>query len=53
MFVDTNTGSSDNYILDIATITTTIDVSVFPTGLYSVILVCDGEIQESQPLIKN
>lgn len=52
MVVNTNTGNSDNYILDAQTNSTTLDISSFPTGLYNVILVCDGEIQNSKSLIK-
>jgi len=52
MIVNTITGNSDNYILDVLTSATTIDVSSLSTGLYNVILVCDGEIQNSKNLIK-
>jgi hypothetical protein len=52
MIVNTITGHSDNYILDIQTSATTLDVSSFSTGLYNVILVCDGEVQNSKNLLK-
>jgi len=52
MLVNTNTGNSDNYILNTEENTTSIDVSSYPTGLYNIILVCNGEIQNSKTLIK-
>ncbi|MEZ4778344.1 MAG: hypothetical protein R2786_03080 [Flavobacteriaceae bacterium] len=52
MLVNTQTGSSDNYILDVTTSNTSIDISAYNTGLYSIILICDGEIQNSKTLIK-
>ncbi|MCF6308720.1 MAG: S8 family serine peptidase [Flavobacteriaceae bacterium] len=52
MMVNMNTGNSDNYILDIQETNTTIDVSAYTTGLYNIILVCDGEVQNSKTLIK-
>tara|TARA_R100000406_G_scaffold29464_1_gene19011 strand:- start:604 stop:1164 length:561 start_codon:yes stop_codon:yes gene_type:complete len=53
MVVNTQTGSSDNYILDITTTNTSIDVSAYETGLYNIVLVCDGETQNAKTLIKN
>ncbi len=53
MFVNQNSGSSDNYILDTTLNTVTINVSSYPTSLYSVILVANGEVQDSKNLIKN
>lgn len=47
-----NTGSSDNYILDVQQSNVNIDVSSYTTGLYNIILVCDGEIQNSKTLLK-
>lgn len=43
---------SDNYILDTEESSMGIDVSGLPTGLYSVILVCNGEIQSVKNLVK-
>ncbi|HPE82243.1 MAG: hypothetical protein KDC94_01710 [Aequorivita sp.] len=45
-------GTSNNYILDTTEFQTTIDISSYPTGLYSVALVCDGQIQQSKTLAK-
>jgi hypothetical protein len=53
MFVNNTTGSSNNYILDTSLAKIDIDISNYSTGLYSVILVCEGEIQSSKTLIKN
>jgi subtilisin family serine protease len=52
MVVNMNTGSSDNYILDIQQSIINIDVSTYTTGLYNIILVCNGEVQNSKTLIK-
>jgi hypothetical protein len=52
MVVNTITGNSDNYILDVLASTTTMDLSSFSTGLYNVILVCDGVIQNSKTIVK-
>ncbi|MGB3343660.1 MAG: S8 family serine peptidase [Aequorivita sp.] len=52
MVVNMNTASSDNYILDVQQSNITIDVSAYPMGLYNIILVCDGEVQNSKTLIK-
>lgn len=52
MVINMNTGNSDNYILDIQQSSTSIDVSTYTTGLYNIILVCDGEAQNSKILIK-
>lgn len=45
-------GIFNNYILDTAEFQATLDISAYPTGLYSVALVCDGEIQQSKTLVK-
>lgn len=45
--------SSNNYILNTDTSQTTIDLSNYPQGLYTVTLVCDGLIISSKNLIKN
>ncbi|MGB3342581.1 MAG: hypothetical protein WBA61_01585 [Aequorivita sp.] len=52
MIVNINTAHSDNYILDLQQSNINIDVSAYTIGLYNVILVCDGEIQNSKTLIK-
>lgn len=53
MIVNNTTGSSDNYIIDTSLATIDVDLSIYQEGLYSVILVCDGEIQSSKTLVKN
>jgi subtilisin family serine protease len=53
MVVHQNSGNTSNYIIDIEENSHIIDLSGFATGLYSIILVCDGEIQGSKNLIKN
>lgn len=45
-------GSSNNYILDVTEYQTTVDISSYPTGLYSVSLICNGQIQQSKILSK-
>lgn len=52
MLVNQTTSNSDNYILDTEESSMGIDVSGLPTGLYSVILVCNGEIQSVKNLVK-
>lgn len=52
MMVNMNTGNSDSYILDIQQSSTSIDISTYTTGLYNIILVCDGEVQNSKTLLK-
>ncbi len=52
MVINLNTGSSDNYILDLQHSSTSIDIYTYTTGLYNIILVCDGEVQNSKTLIK-
>jgi len=52
MFVNMNSGSSDNYILNTQQTNISIDVSAYTTGLYNIILVCDGEVQNSKTLLK-
>lgn len=53
MIVNQNTGNSENYILDTSLNTVNIDLSHLSTALYSVILIADGEIQDSKNLLKN
>ncbi len=45
-------GTSNNYILDITEFQTTLNISNYSTGLYSVALVCNGQIQQSKTLAK-
>ncbi len=52
MFVNMNTGSSDNYILNTQQSSISINVSAYTTGLYNIILVCDGVVQNSKTLLK-
>jgi hypothetical protein len=51
MLVNQTTSNSDNYILDIEETSVTINTSGYPTGLYSVILVVNGDIQSSKNLL--
>ncbi len=52
MLIDTNTGSSNNYIIDPQETTISIDVSNYATGNYAATLVCNGEVQESKSFVK-
>ena len=52
MVTNTSNGTSNNYILDVQQSSVSIDVSTYTTGLYNIILVCDGEIQNSKTLLK-
>ncbi len=45
-------GSSSNYKLDITEFETVIDIFNYPSGLYSVSLICNGKIQKSKTLEK-
>lgn len=47
------TNSSNNYILDINSSETNIDISNYPIGFYTVALVCNGQIIDAKTLIKN
>lgn len=53
MITNTSNGTSNNYILDTTEFQTTLDISSYPMGLYSVSLVCNGQIQQSKTLIKH
>ncbi len=44
-------GSSSNYILDVTQNNATIDVSNYQTGVYNVILVCNGQAVDASTLI--
>lgn len=46
-----NFSASNNYLLDTNLPQTTIDISAYPTGLYTVALICDGQIVDAQALI--
>ena len=52
MIMNQNTGHSDNHILDVLKDNTSIDVTSLSTGLYSIILVCDGQVLDSKSLLK-
>jgi hypothetical protein len=52
MVTNTSNGTSNNYILDTTEFQTTLDISSYPMGLYSVALVCNGQIQQSKTLAK-
>ena len=43
---------SNNYVLDISANQTTIDVSDYEAGYYSVALVCDGQIVDAKTFLK-
>ncbi|MNE32725.1 hypothetical protein D3C80_1263490 [compost metagenome] len=45
-------GSSNNYILDLNSDETTIDISSYSEGFYTVALICDGKIVEAKTLVK-
>ncbi len=52
MVLNQSSGISDNYILDTNLDEISLDMSNRSTGLYSIILICDGEIQDSKNLVK-
>ena len=52
MVLNQSTGASDNYILNTSENDITLDLTARSTGLYSIILVCDGEIQDTKNLLK-
>lgn len=52
MLLNQSTATSDNYILDTIDGSISLDLTSYPTGLYSVILVCDGQIQDIKNLAK-
>ncbi|MBI9066172.1 MAG: S8 family serine peptidase [Salinivirgaceae bacterium] len=53
MVIGTNTGTSNNYILDTSIFETTIDISSYQFGFYTVALVCDGQIVDAKTLLKD
>ncbi len=52
MVVHQNSGNTSNYIINTEVNAHTIDLTGFSSGLYSIILVCDGEVQGSKNLSK-
>ena len=52
MLVNLTTGNIDNYILDTQTSNISIDISGYSNGLYNLVLVCDGNVQNSITLSK-
>ncbi|MGY8950451.1 MAG: hypothetical protein ACKVJW_01600, partial [Flavobacteriales bacterium] len=49
--INQNTMASSNYPIDPLLLSKTINISSFPPGIYSVILVCDGVSYGSEILI--
>jgi hypothetical protein len=47
------TGTCNNYILDLNTSETSIDLTDYPSGFYTVALVCNGQIVDAKTLFKN
>ena len=45
-------GTSNNYILDINSTETNINISNYPSGFYTVALVVNGDIVDAKTLIK-
>lgn len=52
LMVLTPFSSAFNYILDINSNNISLDLSGFQTGIYTVLLVCDGAVSDSKSLIK-
>lgn len=46
------TNSSNNYILDLSSSETNINISNYPNGFYTVALICNGQIIDAKTLIK-
>lgn len=46
------TSTSNNYILDLNSSTTTIDITSYPNGFYTIALVCNGNIVDAKTLVK-
>ena len=46
------TGDSNNYILDLDSSGTNVDLSYYSSGFYTVALVCDGQIVDAKTLVK-
>jgi len=52
MVVSTVTGISNNYILDVNETAVNLNITTYTSGLYSVALVCDGDIVDTKNLAK-
>lgn len=46
------TNASNNYVLDLNATETTIDISIYPHGFYTVALICNGHIIDAKNLVK-
>lgn len=46
------TNSSNNYILDLSSSETNINISNYPNGFYTVALICNGQIIDPKTLVK-
>ncbi len=46
------TNSSNNYILDLSSSETNINISNYPNGFYTVSLICNGQIIDAKTLVK-
>ena len=53
MITGVTNGVSNNYVLNISSTQTTINLNDYQAGHYIVTLVCDGQIVDSKNLIKN
>jgi len=53
MVIGTNTNTSNNYIINTNLEQTTLDISNYPIGYYTIALVCNGDIVDAKTLIKN
>jgi len=53
MLTAQSTGNTYNYIIDTQEAQKVIDVSSYPTGIYLVSLICDGNLVETKQLIIN
>jgi hypothetical protein len=51
MILNQTATQSNNYILDVNGNETTIDVSDFNNGIYTVVLVCDGIATDAKTII--
>lgn len=52
MIIHQVTASSNNYILDVEKDYIDLNISLLPTGIYTVLLIADGEIKTTKGLIK-
>ena len=53
MVIGTNNNTSNNYIINTNQEQTTLDISNYPIGYYTIALVCNGGIVDAKTLIKN